>query len=61
MGWTQCHFFSPGIRDDSIYLQEYVTDPIEPGLGKLMLNTIRPNVWLVVVSWNTKEQESCNN
>ena len=57
IGWTQCHVHSPGSRDDNIYLQDSMNGPIKSGLGNLMYTTMRPEVWLVVVSCNTQVQE----
>ena len=34
MGYIQCQIFSPGRRDDSIYLQDYLTVPIKIRLGE---------------------------
>ena len=39
-------------QNDSIHFQDSVTGPIKLGLGKLMFTTMRPEAWLVLVSWN---------
>ena len=45
------------IRDNGIYLHDSLLDTTKSGLSKWMNNTMLPEAWLVMISWNMVGQE----